>query len=103
MHWWSHSIKILDRDGKYVKALTPFPADIDPEKIKAVAPYKDKDSDLFPRIYQGVKFKFCTELDILGFGRHNGNTSPAVGKDGRVYFLAYGPRLACVDADGGVP
>ena len=31
-----HKIKVYDRDGKHLKVLTPFPADIAPEKVKAL-------------------------------------------------------------------
>ena len=103
VHWWSHNIKILDRDGKHLKAIWPYPADIAPEKIKALAPHLGEEGELVPHIYQGRKFCFYPVVDMAGLGRHCGSSSPAVGKDGRVYWMAGGMRLACLDADGGVP
>ncbi len=103
VHWWSHYVKILDRDGKHAKTLMPFPADIDPERIKAIAPHKAGDGEIMPRIYQGRKFEFYTARPMLGFGKASGIMSPAVGPDGRVYWLAMGPRLACLDSEGGIP
>jgi DNA-binding beta-propeller fold protein YncE len=103
VHWWGHKIKILDRDGKHHKAIYPYPADIDPKRIKALAPHLTKEGDLVPRIYQALKYSLSPGHRALGLGRYCGTTSPVVGKDGRVYWLAFGLRLACLDADGGVP
>jgi DNA-binding beta-propeller fold protein YncE len=103
VHWWSHNIKILDRDGKHVKAIWPYPADIDPKRIKALAPHQTKEGDLVPRIYQALKYSFYPEYGIMGLGRHCGTTSPAVDKNGRVYWMGFGLRLGCLDADGGAP
>ena len=103
VHWWSHKIKILDRDGKHVKAIWPYPADIDPKRIKALAPHQSREGDLVPRIYQALKFSFYPEPGVLGVGRQGGSLSPAVDKEGRIYWMGYGLRLGCLDADGGVP
>jgi len=103
VHWWSHNIKILDRDGKHVKALWPYPADIDPKRVKALAPHLTKEGDLVPRIYQALKFSFYPDYSILGVGRQGGSQSPAVDKEGRVYWINNSLRLGCLDADGGVP
>jgi DNA-binding beta-propeller fold protein YncE len=103
VHWGSHKVKILDREGKHLKAIWPYPADIDPKRVKALAPHQTKDGDLVPRIYQALKFSFYPEHHILGLGRHCGSTSPAVGADGRLYWMGFGLRLGCLDADGGVP
>ncbi|MHC4916326.1 MAG: hypothetical protein ACYTGB_12625, partial [Planctomycetota bacterium] len=74
-----------------------------PKRIKALAPHLDKEGDLAPHIYHGRKFSFYPAVDMAGLGRHCGSASPAVGEDGRVYWLTGGMRLACLDADGGVP
>ena len=41
-----HKIKVFTRDGKHHKVLVPFPADIAPEKLKALAPFRDEAGDL---------------------------------------------------------
>ncbi len=103
VHWWSHNIKILDRDGKHFRTLWPYPADIPPEKIKALSPFRTKSGDLVPHIWQGRKFSFYPGVDVVGLGRQCGSTSPAAGPDGRVYWIGGGMRLGCLDAQGGVP
>jgi len=103
VHWWSHNITILDRDGKHFKTIWPYPADIDLERIKALAPFRTKEGDLVSHIYHGRKFSFYPEVDIIGLGRHAGYTCPAVGPDGRVYWMAHGLRLGCLAADGSAP
>jgi hypothetical protein len=103
VHWWSQNVKILDRDGKHLKALWPYPADIDPKRVKALAPHLTKEGDLVPRIYQALKYSFYPEYRVMGLGRHCGTTSPAVDKVGRIYWMSSGLRLGCLDADGGVP
>jgi DNA-binding beta-propeller fold protein YncE len=103
VHWWAHKIKILDRDGKHLKAIWPYPADIDPKRIKALAPHLTKEGDLVPRIYQALKYSFYPDYRIMGVGRQGGSQSPVVGKDGRVYWMSGGLSLGCLDADGGVP
>jgi len=103
VHWWSHNIKILDRDGKHHKVIWPYTAEIDPKRIKPLAPHLSKDGHLVPRIYQALKFSFYPEYTVLGVGRQGGSQSPVVDKDGRVYWMSRGLRLGCLDADGGVP
>lgn len=103
VHWWSHNIKILDRDGKHHRTIWPYPADVDPRKIKALAPHPTEEGDPVPHIYHGRKFSFYPAVDIMGLGRHAGYTMPAVGPDGRVYWMAGGLRLGCLAADGSAP
>jgi DNA-binding beta-propeller fold protein YncE len=108
VHWGSHKIKILDRDGKHHKVILPFAADLEPSRVKALAPYISKEGDLIPHIYQALKFSFYPNNNIsayqmLGQGRHCGAMIPAVDKKGRVYWMSFGPRLCTLDADGGVP
>ena len=35
-----HKIKVYNRDGKHLKVLAPFPADIDPKKVKALGVFR---------------------------------------------------------------
>jgi len=98
-HWGCDKVSVLTRDGKYVRALTPFPADIAPEKIKALTPFTDEAGDIVPHIQHVRRLSFYPEPSetIACF------TTPAVDSRGRVYWLTVGPSLVCVDAEGGVP
>jgi len=98
-----HKIKVYDRDGKHLKVLTPFPADIDPKKVKALGTFQTAEGDLVPHIHNWETLSFYP--DNVGVrGRDMPEWScPAVDSRGRVYWLVKGPALAAVDADGGIP
>ncbi len=98
-----HKIKLYDRDGKHLRALTPFPADIDPKKVKALGAFQTKEGDLVPHIHNWETLSFYP--DNVGVrGRDMPEWScPAVSSRGRVYWLVKGPALVAVDADGGIP
>src|SRR5207248_1325846 len=53
-----HKIKVFYRDGKHLKALTPFPADIAPEKVKALGVFRTTEGDLVPHIYNWETLSF---------------------------------------------
>ena len=98
-----HKIKLYDRAGKHLKVLTPFPADIAPEKLKGVGVFRTADGDLVPHIHNWETLSFYPD--------NNGDrgrdmpecTCPAVDSRGRVYWLVKGPALVAVDADCGIP
>jgi hypothetical protein len=98
-----HKIKVYNRNGKHLKVLTPFPADIAPEKVKALGTFQAPDGSLVPHIHNWETLSFYP--DNVGYrGRDMPETScPAVDSRGRVYWLVKGPALAAVDADGGIP
>lgn len=98
-----HKIKLYDRDGTYLKALTPFPAGIAPERVKALGVFQDVAGDLVPHIYNWETLSFYP--DNVGVrGRDMPEyCCPAVDSKGRVYWLVKGPALVAVDADGGIP
>lgn len=98
-----HKIKVYSRDGKYLKALTPFPADIAPDRVKALGVFQTAEGDLVPHVYNWETLSFYP--DNVGVrGRDMPEcSSPAVDSKGRVYWLVKGPALAAVDADGGIP
>src|SRR5262249_10954081 len=45
-----HKIKVYDRDGKHQKVLLPFPADIDPKKVKGTGAFQTDTGDLVPHV-----------------------------------------------------
>jgi hypothetical protein len=98
-----HKIKVYSREGKHLKVLTPFPADIAHQKVKALGTFHTTEGDLVPHIHNWETLSFYP--DNVGVrGRDMPVWScPAVDSRGRVYWLVKGPALAAVDADGGVP
>jgi outer membrane protein assembly factor BamB len=98
-----HKIRVYSRDGKHAKMLAPFPADIAPEKVKALGVFRTADGDLVPHMYNWETLSFYP--DNVGVrGRDMPELScPAVDSRGRVYWLVKGPALVAVDPDGGIP
>jgi hypothetical protein len=96
-------IKIYNRDGKHIKALTPFSADIAPEKVKALGTFQTSNGELVPHIHNWETLSFYP--DNVGYrGRDMPPLScPAADSRGRVYWLVKGPALVAIDADGGIP
>ena len=98
-HWGSKKLKTISRDGKHVRTVLPFPADIAAEKIKPLAPFHDEQGDLVPHIHHVRHLSFYPD-PAGSFAAHQ---APAVDSRGRAYWIVRGSRLACLDADGGVP
>jgi outer membrane protein assembly factor BamB len=98
-----HKVKVYSRDGKHLKVLVPFPADIAREKVQALETFQSEQGDLVPHIYNWETLSFYP--DHVGVrGRDMPEYScPAVDSKGRVYWLVKGPALVAVDADGGIP
>lgn len=98
-----HKIKVYTRNGKHLKVLAPFPADIAPEKVKGLGVFQTADGDLVPHIHNWETLSFYP--DHVGIrGRDMPEYScPAVDSKGRVYWMVKGPCLVAVDADGGIP
>ncbi|MHC4917462.1 MAG: NHL repeat-containing protein, partial [Planctomycetota bacterium] len=99
-----HKIKVYTRQGEHLKVLVPFPADIAPEKVKALGVFQTADGDLVPRVHNWETLNFYPDT-VGGRGRAmpDATSSPAVDSEGRVYWLVRGPVLCAVDADGGIP
>lgn len=98
-----HKIKIYDQGGAHQRVLAPFSADIAPDKIKALGVFQTDKGELAPHIYNWETLSFYP--DNVGVrGRDMPELScPAVDSKGRVYWLAKGPCLVAIDADGGIP
>jgi DNA-binding beta-propeller fold protein YncE len=98
-----HKIKVYSRDGKHLKVLLPFPADIASEKVKGTGAFQTAEGDLVPHVHNWETLSFYP--DNVGVrGRDMPElTCPAVDSRGRVYWLVKGPCLLAVDADGGIP
>jgi hypothetical protein len=98
-----HKIKVYNRDGKHLKVLAPFPADIAAEKVKGLGTFQTAEGDLVPHVHNWETLSFYP--DNIGWrGRDMPELScPAVDSRGRVYWLVKGPALVAIDADGGIP
>ncbi len=95
-------IKILNREGRYVRTLKPFQADIPHERTKATGAFSDDNGRLVPRMHNWQQLEFYPDPS-----KQRGRSLPgpygsfaAVDSSGRAYWLA-GKRLVAVDADGG--
>jgi DNA-binding beta-propeller fold protein YncE len=99
-----HKIKIYGRDGKHQKVLAPFPADISPDRVKALGVYQTTEGDIIPHIYNYETLSFYPDtIGVRGRDMPGLGSAPAVDSKGRVYWLVKGPVLCALDADGGVP
>ena len=94
-------IKVLDRNGRHVRMLVPFPSDIDPKRIEPLGAFRDADGRLVPRVHNWQTLSFYPDTKL---SRHRSMplaSVPAVDGRGRVHWLVYGMRLASVGPDGG--
>ncbi|MCS7046930.1 MAG: hypothetical protein NZO58_11285, partial [Gemmataceae bacterium] len=96
-------LKVYDRDGRHLKVLVPYPADIAYARVKALGSFQTDTGELVPRIHNWETLSYYP--DHIGVrGRDMPEySSPAVDTKGRVYWLVKGPCLVAVDADGGIP
>ncbi len=98
-------LRVIDRNGKHVRVLMPFPADIAPDRVKSLGVFVTEEGDLVPRVHNYQQFCFYPDGSSQR-GRSVPNVwSPTVDRQGRAHWLVCGSgmRLACVDAAGGVP
>jgi hypothetical protein len=99
-----HKIKVYDRDGKHFKVLVPFPADIAPERVKALGVFQTPEGDLIPRVHNWEHLSFYPDpVGARGREMPDAASSPAVDSKGRVYWMVKGPAICAVDLDGGIP
>ncbi|MCY3024217.1 MAG: hypothetical protein NTW87_35015, partial [Planctomycetota bacterium] len=87
------SIRVFDPEGRYLREIMPFPADLPPEAMKDVAPW-DSDAKTFrPRSLTSLNPEFYTEgkLTIVSASAERG------------LILTDGSAVYTLDARGGVP
>src|SRR5262249_6259800 len=53
-----HKIKVSSRDGKHLKVLLPFPADIAPEKVRGAGTFQSAEGDLVPHVHNWETLSF---------------------------------------------
>ncbi len=96
-------VKVLDRQGRHVRQIVPFPADLPHERVKPTGAFQDADGALVPHCHNWHSLSFYPDT-VLARGRSMSPFSqPAVDASGRVYWIIEGGRLCAVDADGGIP
>lgn len=89
-------IVVLDRDGKYLRQIMPFPADISIDKIPGLDPIRMEDGTLF-----------CRRGYPSGKWVGSAIGSMAISPDGKTLYLPGSPRyareLTRIGTDGSVP
>jgi len=93
-------VKVLDRQGKHLRQIVPFPADLPYERVKATGAFQDAEGNLVPHCHNWHSLSFYPDT-ILARGRSTSPFSqPLVDGSGRLYWLLDGGRLIGLDADG---
>ncbi len=95
-------ISVFNRDGRYVRTLKPFQADIPHDRTKATAAFSDDDGRLVPRIHNWEQLEFYQDPKKARTRSIPGSYGifADVDSTGRVYWLT-GRHIAALDADGG--
>jgi hypothetical protein len=97
-------IALFSREGRHLKALTPFPADIAPARLDALGVFTTKEGILVPHVHNCETLSFYPDtLGVRGRDMPDHTSLPTVDSRGRVYWMVKGPAICCVDADGGIP
>jgi len=99
----TNKLKVISRDGKYVRTLMPFPADLPAEKAKVLGAFADADGSPVPRIYNLQQLSTYYEASGQRGRSMPDTSSPAVDGRGRAYWVVAGGRLEAVEADGSPP
>ena len=93
-------VKVLDRQGRHVRQILPFPADLPYDRIKATGAFQDEQGDLVPHCHNWHTLSFYPDT-ILARGRSMSDFSqPVVDGRGRLHWIIDGGRLCSLEADG---
>jgi hypothetical protein len=96
-------LKVIDRDGRARRTLIPMNAALPVERLKPLGVFQTEEGRVVPRLHNYEQLSFYPD-PLNERGRSMPEfSSPAVDASGRVYWLMFGARLACLDRDGGVP
>jgi len=97
-----HKIRIIDRRGKFIRQILPFPADLPYEKVKATGAFQDEEGRLVPQLHNWHSLNFYPDT-VLARGRSaSAFLCPVVDGRGRLYWVITGGRLCAIEADGAV-
>jgi len=98
-----HKVRIISREGRFVRQILPFASDLPWEKVKASGAFQDDDGSLVPNCHNWHSLSFYPDT-VLARGRSMSNASqPAVDANGRLYWIITGGRLCALEADGSIP
>jgi hypothetical protein len=98
-----HKVRITTREGKFVRQIMPFPADLPYEKVKATGAFQDADKSLVPHCHNWHSLNFYPDT-VASRGRSMSDMSqPVVDANGRLYWIILEGRLCALDPDGSVP
>ncbi|MBM4043201.1 MAG: hypothetical protein FJ290_32335, partial [Planctomycetes bacterium] len=96
-------VKVFDRQGRHLRQIVPFPADLPYERVKATGAFQDADGRIVPQTHNWHSLSFYPDT-VEARGRSMSDFSqPVVDASGRLYWIIFGGRLCAVDADGGIP
>jgi hypothetical protein len=98
-----HKIRIIDRRGRFIRQILPFPVDLPYEKVKATGAFLDEEGHLVPQIHNWHSLNFYPDT-VLARGRSASPfLCPVVDAAGRLYWVITGGRLCAIDGDGSIP
>jgi len=98
-----HKVRIIDRRGRFIRQILPFPADLPREKVEATGAFLDGEGHLVPHIHNWHSLNFYPDT-ILARGRSASPfLCPVVDGAGRLYWVITGGRLCAIEGDGGIP
>ncbi len=103
-HWLkAGTIRVFNRDGKYLRMLYPYPGNQPQDKVKGAHPVCYKDGSWIPTVYHGMSHSTFPWLDLLQ------PQSPTVNSRGELVFVNAGgrqlqtsKRLLAIGTDGSV-
>ena len=95
-------IAIRDRNGRHVRQIMPFPADIAYQRVKATGCFQDTDGRLVPQLKNWHTLNFYPDTQIARRRSTSTFGLPVVDGKGRLYWIL-GSRLVALDPDGGLP
>lgn len=96
-------LKVLDRQGRHLRQIIPFPADLPHERVKPTGAFQDDAGNLVPHCHNWHTLSFYPDTQLARGRSMSAFSQPAVDAQGRVYWIIEGGRLCAVDADGGIP
>ncbi|MCG3180152.1 MAG: hypothetical protein BIFFINMI_02509 [Phycisphaerae bacterium] len=99
----TNKLKVLTRDGRYIRTLMPFPATLDADRLKVLGAFADADGHAVPRVYNLQQLSIYYEASGERGSAMSDSAAPAVDSKGRAYWIITGGRLEAVNADGSPP
>lgn len=96
-------VRIMTREGKFVRQILPFPADLPYEKIRASGAFQDEDGSLVPHLHNWHTLRFYPDTVPARSRSFPSLGQPVVDASGRLYWIIGDGRLCALDPDGSIP